>query len=238
MGAPAASRLRVAALLALRPALRPVRFDAHVLGPGCAAFGLAGSALQPTPRRFRAAGPAPAPLEGSLWVAFAAPALSLRSRRRAPANGSGDVAVSPDARLPPRVGAATLESSSGSLSRSPRLCRDSDTLRPAAGMPGSTLYVQSRLCRAAERRWQGNRSRDCPCAACDTIACGDASPPGQHLPFRRYSHGRKHHQRNVQRVASGNRNHRPSAGEEGVSGERGFWHKRSRGPLQSNPALN
>ena len=83
MGAPAASRLRVAALLALRPALRPVRFDAHVLGPGCAAFGLAGSALRPTPRRFRAAGPAPAPLEGSLWVAFAAPALSLRSRRRA-----------------------------------------------------------------------------------------------------------------------------------------------------------
>ena len=163
---------------------------------------------------------------------------ALRSRRRAPANGSGDVAVSPDARLPPRVGAATLESSSGSLSRSPRLCRDSDTLRPAAGMPGSTLYVQSHLGRAAERRWQGNRSRDCPCAACDTIACGDASPPGQHLPFRRYSHGRKHHQRNVQRVASGNRNHRPSAGEEGVSGERGFWHKRSRGPLQSNPALN
>ena len=192
MGAPAASRLRVAALLALRPALRPVRFDAHVLGPSCAAFGLAGSALRPTPRRFRAAGPAPAP----------------------------------------------LESSSGSLSRSPRLCRDSDTLRPAAGMPGSTLYVQSHLGRAAERRWQGNRSRDCPCSACDTIACGDASPPGQHLPFRRYSHGRKHHQRNVQRVASGNRNHRPSAGEEGVSGERGFWHKRSRGPLQSNPALN
>ena len=76
MGAPAASRLRVAALLALRPSLRPVRFDAHVLGPGCAAFGLAGSALRPTPRRFRAAGPAPAPLEGSLWVAFAAPALS------------------------------------------------------------------------------------------------------------------------------------------------------------------
>ena len=230
MGAPAASRLRVAALLALRPALRPVRFDAHVLGPGCAAFGLAGPALRPTPRRFRAAGPAPTPC-GS-------PSLRLRSRRRAPANGSGDVAVSPDARLPPRVGAATLESSSGSLSRSPRLCRDSDTLRPAAGMPGSTLYVQSRLCRAAERRWQGNRSRDCPCAACDKIACGDASPPGQHLPFRRYSHGRKHHQRNVQRVASGNRNHRPSAGEEGVSGERGFWHKRSRGPLQSNPALN
>ena len=62
MGAPAASRLRVAALLALRPALRPVRFDAHVLGPGCAAFGLAGSALRPTPRRFRAAGPAPAPV--------------------------------------------------------------------------------------------------------------------------------------------------------------------------------
>ena len=82
MGAPAASRLRVAALLALRPSLRPVRFDAHVLGPGCAAFGLAGSALRPTPRRFRAAGPAPAPLEGFLWVAFAAPALSLRSRRR------------------------------------------------------------------------------------------------------------------------------------------------------------
>lgn len=89
MGAPAASRLRVAALLALRPALRPVRFDAHVLGPGCAAFGLAGSALRPTPRRFRAAGPAPAPLEDSLWVAFAAPALSppglgerLRLRRR------------------------------------------------------------------------------------------------------------------------------------------------------------
>ena len=103
MGAPAASRLRVAALLALRrgdracaafglalrpalrpvrfdahvlgpgcaafglagPALRPVRFDAHVLGPGCAAFGLAGPALRPTPRRLRAAGPAPAPLEGS-----------------------------------------------------------------------------------------------------------------------------------------------------------------------------
>ena len=143
MGAPAASRLRVAALLALRPALRPVRFDAHVLGPGCAAFGLAGSALRPTPRRFRAAGPAPAPLEGSLWVAFAAPALSLRSRRRAPANGSGDVAVSPDARLPPRVGAATLESSSGSLSRSPRLCRDSDTLRPAAGMPGDFVRTKS-----------------------------------------------------------------------------------------------
>ena len=79
MGAPAASRLRVAALLALRrgdracaafglalrPALRPVRFDAHVLGPGCAAFGLAGPALRPMPRRLWAAGPAPAPFEGS-----------------------------------------------------------------------------------------------------------------------------------------------------------------------------
>lgn len=69
----------------------------------------------------------------------------LRSRRRAPANGSGDVAVSPDTRLQPRVGAATPERSFGSRSRSPRLSRGCDTLRLASGMPGSTLYVQSHL---------------------------------------------------------------------------------------------
>lgn len=58
---------------------------------------------------------------------------ALRSRRRAPANGSGDVAVSPDARLRPRVGAATPERSHGSRSRSPRLSRGRDTLRPGSG---------------------------------------------------------------------------------------------------------
>lgn len=80
---------------------------------------------------------------------------ALRSRRRAPANGSGDVAVSPDARLQPRVGAATPERSSGSRSRSPRLSRGCDTLRLASGMPGSTLSVQSHLGFTAE----GRRSR-------------------------------------------------------------------------------
>ena len=217
MGAPAASRLRVAALLALRPALRPFALTLTCSGRAARPSALPG---RPCGRRPAASGRR-GPLRLRSKAPCGSPSLRLRSRcaRAAghPANGSGDVAVSPDARLPPRVGAATLESSSGSLSRSPRLCRDSDTLRPAAGMPGSTLYVQSRLGRAAERRWQGKRSRDCPCAACDTLACGDASPPGQHLPFRRYSHGRKHHQRNVQRVASGNRNHRACAGEEGMN---------------------
>lgn len=58
---------------------------------------------------------------------------ALRSRRRGPANGSGDVAVSPDARLRPRVGAATPERSHRSRSRSPRLSRGRDTLRPGSG---------------------------------------------------------------------------------------------------------
>lgn len=84
---------------------------------------------------------------------------ALRSRRRAPANGSGDVAVSPDARLQPRVGAATPEHSSGSRSRSPRLSRGCDTLRLASGMPGSTLYVQSHLGIAALRRRCGPNDR-------------------------------------------------------------------------------
>ena len=83
----------------------------------------------------------------------------LRSRRRAPANGSGDVAVSPDTRLQPRVGAATPERSFGSRSRAPRLSRGCDTLRLASGMPGSTLYVQSHLGFAAEGRRNGPNGR-------------------------------------------------------------------------------
>ena len=83
----------------------------------------------------------------------------LRSRRRAPANGSGDVAVSPDTRLQPRVGAATPERSVGARSRSPRLSRGCDTLRLASGMPGSTLYVQSHLGFAAEGRRNGPNGR-------------------------------------------------------------------------------
>lgn len=36
-------------------------------------------------------------------------------------------------------------------------------------------------------------------------------------PFRRSDHGCKHHQRDVQRFTGGNRNHRPFAGEEGMT---------------------
>lgn len=56
-------------------------------------------------------------------------------------------------------------------------------------------------------------------------------------PHRRSGHGRKHHRRNVQHLASGNRNHRPFAGEEGMTANRDFRHKRSRDTLESSPAL-
>lgn len=36
-------------------------------------------------------------------------------------------------------------------------------------------------------------------------------------PLRRSDHGCKHHQRDVQRFTGGNRNHRPFAGEEGMT---------------------
>lgn len=133
MGAPAASRLRVAALLALRRGAR-----------ACAA-------LRPCVRRPAASGRR-GPLRLHSKAPHRSPSLrlrsrcalrsmppigrhhcALRSRRRAPANGSGDVAVSPDARLRPQVGAATPERSHGSRSRSPRLSRGRDTLRPGSG---------------------------------------------------------------------------------------------------------
>ena len=68
---------------------------------------------------------------------------ALRSRRRAPANGSGDVAVSPDARLRPRVGAATPECSFGSRSRSPRLSRGRAGRATAAAVARGEHAIQS-----------------------------------------------------------------------------------------------
>ena len=57
-------------------------------------------------------------------------------------------------------------------------------------------------------------------------------------PLRRSDHGCKHHQRDVQRFTGGNRNHRPFAGEEGMTtANRNFGHKESRETLGSYPAL-
>ena len=65
---------------------------------------------------------------------------ALRSRRRAPANGSGDIAVAPDARLRPRVGAAALE-------RSPIGRVLTGRASAASAIPSASLRVcQDRLC--------------------------------------------------------------------------------------------
>ena len=97
MGAPAASRLRVAALLALRPALRPFALTLTCSGRAARPSALPG---RPCGRRPAASGRR-GPLRLRSKAPCGSPSLRLRSRcaRAAghPANGSGDVAVSPDA---------------------------------------------------------------------------------------------------------------------------------------------
>ena len=71
-----------------------------------------------------------------------------------------------------------------------------------------------------------------------TILCGDAPPPGQHLPFRRLCHGRKHHRRNVRHLASGHRNHRLLTDEERMkTANRDPRHERSRETLKKQPGF-